>query len=56
MKLQRHDLSYFLGKFFFGGDGFQNMFVCQPTLDTFRVNKDKGTGFSQLESKRGAYF
>ena len=28
-----HDLSYFLGKSFFGDDGFQNMFVCQQTFN-----------------------
>ena len=34
-ELQMFDSSYFHGKtFFFGDDGFQNMFVYQETLDT----------------------
>ena len=35
-ELQVFDSSYFHGKtfFFFGDDGFQNMFVYQETLDT----------------------
>ena len=31
VKMQTHDLSYFLGKYFFGNYGFQNMFIYQPT-------------------------
>ena len=32
VKLQTYDLSYFLGKNFFGDDVFQNMFLYQKTL------------------------
>ena len=33
VKMKTYDLSYFLGKSFFGDDGFQNTFVYQPTLE-----------------------
>ena len=33
VKLQTHDLTYFLGKNFLDNDGFQNMFVYQPTFN-----------------------
>ena len=33
-KLQTFHLSYFLGKHFFGDDGFQNMFAHEPTFST----------------------
>ena len=41
VKLETHDLSYFLGKIFlfFGYDGFQNLFVYQPTLSTLELKK-----------------
>ena len=39
MKLQMDDLSNFLGKSFFGDDGFRNIFVYQPTLDTSEIKK-----------------
>ena len=42
-KPQTFDLTYFLGKTFFGDNGFQNMFVYQPTLNTFELKKDKRT-------------
>ena len=41
VKLQTHDLSYFLGKNFFGDDGSQNMFAYQPALDMLELEKDK---------------
>ena len=40
MKLQTYDLSYLLGKSFFGDYGFQNMFVYQPSLRTLQLKKD----------------
>ena len=33
VKLQTHDLTYFLGKIILVNDGFQNMFVYQPTFN-----------------------
>ena len=33
---------FFLGKFFFGDDGFQNTSVYQPTLNTLEIKGDKG--------------
>ena len=39
MKQQTHDLSYFLGKTFFGDDGLQ------PILDTLELKKDKVTAY-----------
>ena len=44
VKLRTHDLS-FLGKSFLGDDGFQNMFVYQPTLRMLELKKDKGTDY-----------
>ena len=45
MKLQTHDLSYFLCKKFFGDDGSQNRFVYQLILDTLELKKDKSTDY-----------
>ena len=45
MKLQTHDLIFFLGKRFFGDDGFKKMFVYQATRDTLELKKDKGTDY-----------
>lgn len=42
-KLQTYGLSYFLGKYFFDENGFQNMLFYQPTLDTLELKKDKDT-------------
>ena len=52
MKLQT-DLSYFVAKNFFGDDGFQNMFVYQPTLDTLKLKNDKGTDYVLVGSHMG---
>ena len=38
-------LSYFLGKTFFNDDGFQNMFVYEPTLNMLEFKKDKDTKY-----------
>ena len=46
LKLQTHDLSYFLGKNFFGDDGSQNMFVCQPIFSLLQLQRDKGTDYT----------
>ena len=46
MKLQIDDLSNFLGKSVFGDDGFGNIFVYQPTLDTLKIKKDKSTDYN----------
>ena len=40
-----HDLSYFLGKNFWGDDGSQNMLVYQPAFSTLQLNKDKGIDY-----------
>ena len=41
--MQTHSLSYFLCKCFFGDDGFQNMIVYQPTLNTLKFGNEKST-------------
>ena len=41
MKLWELDLSYFLGKNYFGDDGCQNMFVFKPTLNTSELKETK---------------
>ena len=45
VKLETLDLNFFLAKYFFGDDGFRNMFVYQPTLDTLDLKKDRGTDY-----------
>ena len=45
VKLQTVIYINFLAKIFFGDDGSQNIFVYQPTLDTFRVKNDKETDY-----------
>ena len=45
VKLQTVIYINFLTKIFFGDDGSQNIFVYQPTLDTFRVKNDKETDY-----------
>ena len=43
MKLETHDLNYFLGKKFFGDAGSQNMFVYQPTFTMLELTIGKVT-------------
>ena len=50
MKLQTHDLSYFLGKTVCVYDGSQNMFVYQPMR-----KKDKGTVYVLTWESKGVY-
>ena len=45
MKLQAHDLSFFLGKNFFGGDASQNTLVCQRTRDALDLKIGKGIDY-----------
>ena len=45
VKLQAFDSSYFYGKNVFGDDGFQSMFVYQPTFNTLESKKEKGIGY-----------
>ena len=42
-KLQKLDLSYFIYKKLFGDDGFYNISVYQPTLNTLELKEDQGT-------------
>ena len=39
VKLQIHDLSYFLGKIFFGDNNFQNMFIFQPRRNMLELKE-----------------
>ena len=55
MNLKTLGLSYFLGKFFFGDDGSQNMFVYQPTLNTIGLKEDKGTDYFVGWKSKGIY-
>ena len=41
--------------FFFGDDGFQNMFVYQPKLDTLNFKKDKSTGYNLSWKSKGVF-
>ena len=45
MKLQTHDLSFFLGKNFFGGDSSQYTLVYQPKRDALDLKKEKGIDY-----------
>ena len=45
MTLKTHDLNYFHGKNIFGDDSFRNMSLYQPTLDTLKLKKDKGSDY-----------
>ena len=38
-------------KYYFGDDGFQNMFVYQPTLNTLEFKEDKGVDVVGCKSK-----
>ena len=55
MKFQELDTSYFHGKNFFGDDGFQNIFVYQPTFNTLELKKGKGTEFVIGWKSKGVY-
>ena len=50
-----HDLSYFLGKNFWGDDGSQNMLVYQPAFSTLQLNKDKGIDYVISWKSKGVY-
>ena len=45
VKLQTHDLSYFLGKTCFDNDDIENMFLYQPTFNTLESTTDKGIDY-----------
>ena len=45
MKLEALHLNCFHRKFFFGDDGFQNMFVYQPTFNMLELKIDIGTEY-----------
>ena len=45
----------FMVNFFFGDDGFQNMFVYQPKLDTLNFKKDKSTGYNLSWKSKGVF-
>ena len=45
MKLQAPNSSNFFGKKFFGGDGFQSMFVYQRTFNVLELKKHKSTEY-----------
>lgn len=55
MKLQIHDLVYFLSKTFIGDFGFQNTLACQPTPDTLELNKAMEQIMSLVVSQSGVY-
>ena len=55
MKLEAFDSSYFHGKFLFGDDGFQNMFVYRPKLDMLNFKKDKSTGYILSWKSKGVF-
>ena len=56
MKLETHDLNYFLGKKFFGDDGSQNIFVYQPTFTMLELNIGKVTTDYVIDWKsKGVY-
>ena len=55
VKLETHDLSYLLGKNFFGDDGSQNMFIYQPKLSTLELKKDKDTNYVFSWKSKGVY-
>ena len=54
-KLKTFDLSYFLGKTLFGDDGFRNMFVYQPTLNTLGLKENNATNYVIGWKSKGAY-
>ena len=49
------DLSNFLGKSVFGDDGFGNIFVYQPTLDTLKIKKDKSTDYNLSQKSKEVF-
>ena len=55
VKLETHDLSYLLGKIFFGDDGSQNVFIYQRKLSTLELKKDKGTNYVFSWKSKGVY-
>ena len=54
-KLQTFHLSYFLGKHFFGDDGFQNMFAHEPTFSTLFFFFSKGSDFAIAWKSEGLF-
>ena len=55
VKLETHDLSYFVGENFFRGDGFQNMFVYQLTFFTLELKVNKNTEYVVGWKSKGLY-
>ena len=54
-KLQRFHSGYFRGHNFFGNNGFQNIFVYQPTLNALGLKKDKDTEYIVSWKSKGVY-
>ena len=46
---------FFLGKFFFDDDSFQNTLAYQQICSTLEVKEDKGTEYSNARIKRFRY-
>ena len=54
-KLKTFDLSLFFGKNSLGGDGFQNIFVYQPTFNMLELKEGKGTYYVIVCKSKGVY-
>ena len=54
-KLKISDLSYFLGKNFFGDDAFQNIFVYQPTFSKLGLKEGKRTEYIIAWKSKGLF-
>ena len=54
-KLQTFDLSCLLGKNVFGDDGFQNIFVYQPTFNMLELKEYKGTEYIISWESKGLF-
>ena len=56
VKLQTHNLSYFLGKILFGDNGSLNKFVYQPILDILELKKTRALILFLIGIKRDIFF
>ena len=53
VQLQAFDSGYFYGKIFFGDDGFQNIFVYQPTYSNLELKRTRVLNMSLVGNQKG---
>ena len=54
-KIEKNRKTTNVGKCFFGDNGFQNMFLYQPTFNMLQLKRDTGTEYVIVWKSKGVY-